>query len=354
MKRSTRGISCIVSFLVVIAIVSASAVLSASGALRKPTYAAGDQWVYVLDGTLAGFPGFNSSQGTFHLGLIGFVYVNVIGSATVQASNASVSAVRVDSRANGYLNGTFSVPGAGSGQISGSFSTTSTEFWEAQAYLPIESLGTTSYHANVMLGITTPLVFDLRVNSTTSFSSIPPFDLDVGQNASVGFATHLELNSTVTAFFRTMTSQNTTDLASTWHRDVLSRENVSVEAGTFSTYKLNQTLGSFPGIPSGLSGSGNETAYFSNDVGFYVKRVAYENGTPAAEIRLRSYSYGAGPPAAFGVTQVLLYIVLPIAIVVLLTVLLWRRRKARIQGQASPPAPSAAQSQELGGKDRAR
>src|SRR3989454_7600739 len=56
----------------------------------------------------------------------------------------------------------------------------------------------------------------------------------------------------------------------------------------FRSYKLNQTLGSFPGIPSGLSGGGNETAYFSNDVGFYVKRVAYENGTDRKSTRLNS------------------------------------------------------------------
>src|SRR5712692_741669 len=349
-KRSIRGISGIVSILVVFAIVSS--LPTANGALRKPTYAAGDKWTYVLSGTLAGFPGFNTSQGTFHLGLVGFVYVNVIGSGIVLVNNGSVSAVRVDSRATGFLNGTFSVPGAGNGQISGSFTTTSTEFWEEQAYLPIESLGTTSYHADVTLGITTPLIFDLRVNATTSFASIPPFELDVGQNASAAFTAHVELNSTFTAFFRTMTSNNVTDLSSTWHRDVLSRENVSVEAGTFSAYKLNQTLGSFPGIPSRLSGGGNETAYFSNDVGFYVKRVAYENGTPAAEMRLRSYSFGAGPPSGFSVTQILLIIAVPVAIVLLLALFLWRRRKDRIQGGASPRTPSAPDGQ--GGNDRAR
>src|SRR5207245_10372999 len=203
-------------------------------------------------------------------------------------------------------------------------------------------------------GITTPLVFDLRVNATTSYSSIPPFELDVGQNASAAFAAHVELNSTFTAFFRTMTSHNETDLSSTWHRDVLSRENVSVEAGTFSSYKLNQTLGSFPGIPSGLSGGGNETAYFSNDVGFYVKRVAYENGTPAAEMRLRSYSYGAGPLSGLSVIQIGLIVAVPVAVALLLAFLLWRRRKARIQGRASPRRPPTTDSHENGGHHGAR
>src|SRR2546430_15598767 len=75
-------------------------------ALHKPTYAAGDHWVYVLDASLSTFPGFNGSQGTFQFGLIGFVYVNVIGPANVLAGNASIPAIRVDSRATGYLNGT--------------------------------------------------------------------------------------------------------------------------------------------------------------------------------------------------------------------------------------------------------
>src|SRR3989442_39317 len=196
-------------------------------------------------------------------------------------------------------------------------------------------------HADVSCGLRRPFAFALGVIATTPSSSTPPFELDVGQNASAAFAAPVELNSTFTAFFRTMTSHNETDLSSTWHRDVLSRENVTVEAGTFSSYKLNQTLGSFPGIPSGLSGGGNETPYFSNNVGFYVKRVAYDNGTPAAEIRLRPYSYGPAPPTVITATQILLLIVLPVAVSGLPAVLLWRRRKARIHGHASPPTPSA-------------
>src|SRR3989454_8967272 len=122
----------------------------------------------------------------------------------------------------------------------------------------------------------------------------------------------------------------------------------------FRSYKLNQTLGSFPGIPAGLPGGGNETAYFSNDVGFYVKRVAYENGRPAAEMRLRSYSYGASPPSGLSAIQLLLIIAVPAAIVLLLALLLWRRRKARIQGGTSPGTPPATEGHEKGGNHGAR
>lgn len=355
MKRFSRGASsAVVLFVMLTVALSVSGITGAS--LKKPTYAAGDQWVYVLEGSLNTFPGFKASLGPFQFGLVGFVYVNVIGPATVLVGNTSIPSIRVDSRATGFLNGTFPVPGGGgTAQVQGSFSTSSTEFWENQAYLPIESQGTSSYHADVTYGfITTSLVADLRLNATTSVATIPPFELDVGQNATAGFTTHAELNSTFSVFGRTMSSQNETNLSSIWRRDVLSRENVTVEAGTFSAYKLNQTLASFPGIPTGLSGGGNETAYFSNDVGFYVKRVAYENGTPAAEMRLRSYSFGAGPPSGFSTTQILLIVAVPVAIVLLLALLLWRRRKARIQERTSPRTPSATDGPKEGGNHGAR
>ena len=353
MSRLIRGVSSIVVLIVVIAAVFASA--PSRAALHKPTYAAGDHWVYILDASLSTFPGFNGSQGTFQFGLIGFVYVNVIGPANVLAGNASIPAIRVDSRATGYLNGTVPGPGGvGTAQLTGSFATSSTEFWEDQSYLPIQSHGTSSYDADVTYIFTTKLLADFRVNATTSVSAIPPFDLDVGQNATAKLATHLEANSTFSVFGRTMSSQNETNLSSEWRRDVLSLENVTVEAGTFSAYKLNQTLAGFPGIPAGLSGGGNETAYFSNDVGFYVKRVAYENGTPAGEMRLRSYSYGAGPPSGLSAIQLLLIIAVPAAIVLLLVLLLWRRRKARIQGGTSPGTPPATEGHEKGGNHGAR
>jgi len=97
--RLSRGVSSIVVLFVLIAAVFASA--PSRGALHKPTYAAGDHWVYVLDASLSTFPGFNASQGTFQFGLIGFVYVNVIGAVNVLAGNGSIPAIRVDSRATG-------------------------------------------------------------------------------------------------------------------------------------------------------------------------------------------------------------------------------------------------------------
>src|SRR5207244_11016782 len=92
LKSSIRGISGIVSILLVFAIVSSMP--PTNGALRKPMYAPGDKWVYVLDGSLGGSPGFNASQGTFHLALVGLVYVSVIGSGIVLVNNGSLSPVR--------------------------------------------------------------------------------------------------------------------------------------------------------------------------------------------------------------------------------------------------------------------
>src|SRR2546422_2860141 len=213
-SRLGRGVLSIVVLIVVTAAVLASA--PSRGAWHKPTYAAGDHWVYVPDASLSTFPGFNASQGTFQFGLIGFVYVNVIGAVNVLAGNGSIPAIRVDSRATGYLNGTFPGPGGvGTAQLTGSFETSSTEYWEDQSYLSIHSHGTSSYDADVTYIFTTKLVADLRVNATTSVSAIPPFDLDVGQSATANLTSHVELNSTFSVFGRTMSSQNETNLSST-------------------------------------------------------------------------------------------------------------------------------------------
>ncbi len=336
-----RGTSGLVA-LVIVSVLLLGTPFTARASLLKPTYAPGDKWVYILDGSITQFPGLNASQiRNLRFDLVGMVDVKVIGPANVVAGNASVRAVRVDTRATGYLNGSFSVQGGGTAQVTGSFTTDTSEFWEDQAYLPISSNSTTSYRADVTyFFVTTPLAADLRVNASTSISPIPRFDLDVGQSANATLDTHLELNSTFTIFQRTTTMQNSTNVSSGWRREVLSQETVGVKAGTFSAYKLNQTLGGFPGFPSGVA-AGNETAYFSNDVGFYVQRTAYQNGTPSAEMRLKSYSYGAGPPSGLSVVDLLFYVAIPVvAAILLIFVVLGRRRKARIQrrvSQATPP-----------------
>ena len=250
--------------------------------------------------------------------------------ANFVVGNASVPSVRVDTRATGYLNGSFSVQGGGTAQVTGTFTTDTSEFWEDQAYLPISSNSTTSYRADITyFFVTTPLAADLRVNASTSIAPIPRFDLNVGQAANTTLNTHLELNSTFTIFHQTTTMQNSTNVSSGWRREVLSLESVSVRAGT---------LGGFPGLPSGVA-NGNETAYFSNDVGFYVQRTAYENGTPAAEMRLKSYSYGAGTPSGLSVVDLLIYVAIPVVVAILIFLILRRRRKARIQGRVSEAAP---------------
>src|SRR2546422_3904720 len=82
--RLIRGVSSIVVLFVVTAAVLATPAPS-RGALHKPTYAAGDHWVYILDASLSTFPGLNASQGTFQFGLIGVVYVTVMRAVNVVA-----------------------------------------------------------------------------------------------------------------------------------------------------------------------------------------------------------------------------------------------------------------------------
>src|SRR5207249_11030184 len=109
---------------------------------------------------LTRFPGCNAGRGALQFTIVGLVYVNVVGPATVLAGNMSIPSVRVDSRATGFLNGAFAVPNGVTAQVRGSFTTSSTEYWEDQAYMAIESRSTSSYHADVTYGSTTSLVAD--------------------------------------------------------------------------------------------------------------------------------------------------------------------------------------------------
>jgi hypothetical protein len=321
----------------------------ASGALLRPTYTAGDRWAYVLTGSLDSLPGLNASQmGTFRFDLVGRVDVSVLGPSSVPSGSGTISGVAVDTTASGFLNGTFAVPNLGTAQVTGTFSARTSELWEGRAYLPIQSNTTTSYVADVRLVITTSLAATVRVNASQSAASVPPFDLDVGQNTSAALQTHVVVNSTVTIAGATRSSDNRTDLSSVWRREVLSREPVTVDAGTFTAYKLNQTLGNFPGI-GGLSGGSNETAYFSNETGYYVKRDAYANGTRVAEMRLKSYSYGA-KASGFGLTDWLL-IVAAVAVGSILVLLYWKRRKKRIPEAPSGVPRSTTLERQGGGKD---
>lgn len=321
----------------------------AAGALSKPTYTAGDRWVYVLTGSFNSLPGLNSNQtGTFHFDLVGRAEVNVLGPSSVPSGGVVIPAVAIDTSASGFLNGTFAIPNLGTARVTGSFTARTSEMWEDRAYLPIRSNTTTSYLADVTFVIATTLTATVRANTSVSVAAIPPFDLEIGQSASAALQTHLIVNSTVTVAGRTQSSENRTDLSSVWRREVLSREPVTVEAGTFTAYKLNQTGGSFPGI-GGISGGSNETAYFSNETGYYVKRDAYANGTQVAEMRLKSFSYGART-SAFGLVDALL-LVAAVAVGLVLVLTYWRRRKKRIPEGPSGGPQSTTVEMQGGGKD---
>jgi len=321
----------------------------AAGALSRPIYTAGDRWAYVLTGSLDSLPGLNASQmRTFRFDLVGRVDVSVLGPSSVPSGSDTISGVAVDTSAYGFLNGTFAVPNVGTAHVTGTFTTRTSEIWEDRAYLPIRSNSTTSYSADVTLGFSTPLTAAIRANARASVATIPPFELEVGQNASAALQTYLVVNSTFTVAGRTQSSENQTDVSSVWRREVLSRESVTVEVGTFTAYKLNQTVGSFPGI-GGLSGGSNETAYFSNETGYYVKRDAYENGTHVAEMRLKSYSYGARG-TTFGVMDWLL-LVAAAAVGGVLVLIYWKRRKKRIPEPPSGAAEPTTVERTRGGND---
>jgi len=311
---------------------------SSPAAAQKPTYAPGDRWIYDLRGSLESFPGVNASDvGTFSFGLLGRVDTAVAGTESVVVGGQTVPAVRVDTRTTGFLNGTFSAPGLpGSVSVTGSFTSAMTELWETQAYLPVASMGTTTYVATFSYGVSFDISAGVRANATTAYISILPFDLGVGNTSTTAFTSHLVINTTVSGFGAPLSSDNETTVAGNWTRQNLAATTVTVDAGTFAVVEMNQTVTSFAGLGGIVPTTGaNETAYFSSAAGNYVRRDAYANGTHVASLTLESYSYGAGVVAGLSVVDVLLLVLVPIAALVIV-IFLFRRRKRQ-----TPVVPEA-------------
>jgi hypothetical protein len=312
---------------------------AARAKLEKPTYVAGDRWVYDLRGSLGALPGTNASElGNFSFDLIGRVDVDVVGTGSAVVGGSTIPVVQVATRATGFLNGTFEFPNGtfGSGSVTGSFTSVGTEIWETSAYLTVSSTGTTTYLASISLFITIDLTMAIRLESTTEYAAIPEFGLDVGGSASTSFTSEVLANTTISGFGDPISEENTTTVVGTWSREVLRETSVTVDAGTFAALELNQTLSGFPGLAGLIPSAGaNETAYWSNAAGNYVKREAYANGTEVAEMTLRSSTYPYRP--GLSALEIALYAGVPIAVVAAVAALLLVRRR---RGRKPTPAPA--------------
>ena len=262
--------------------------------------------------------------------------------------------VRVETHASGFLNGTFAILGNTTIDVSGTFSAEGSEVWEGEEYMPVASNSSTGYVIDVTLLVTTRVTANLWVNATTTYGSLPPFNLSVGDSVSAPFTSEVTAATSFSFFGFGQHMENRTSVAGSWTRQVLRQENVTVEAGTFSTYRMNESLGGFPGLAAVAPASGaNETAWFSNDAGYYVKRVAYVNGSPVAEMRLKSYTYPASP-SGLSLLDVVLITAVPIAVFALLLTLALRRRKARrsaAKGSSGAGPVGELPPREPGGKE---
>jgi hypothetical protein len=308
----------------------------ASAAVQRPSYSAGDRWVYILEGSLNALPGLNDTGISFSvLTLAGRVEVEVLGAAERTIAGASVRGFEVATRTTAFLNGTFTVPGGPSplpAIVSGTFTSQLVELWEDQSFFAVESRDTATYQVDVAYIVPIHIEVRTRTNATTSVRSDPLFPLDVGQRATAAHTTDLTANATVIAFGIESAAEDQTVISTNWSREVLSQESITVEASTFAAYRMNQSLTSFPGLGGVPSvPGGNDDAFWSNDVGSYVKRVASVNGTSVAELRLQSYRYGSAGdalvPASIGLGL--------LAGGALIAVLFLRRRRKR----ATPAGP---------------
>jgi hypothetical protein len=324
-------------------------------ALERPSYSPGDRWVYVVEGSMSGLPGMNDTgNGTFALDLAGRVAVEVAGFEDVDVNGTPTRAVRVLTRTSAYLNGMFEIPGFPVPvAVTGTISANASELWEDRGYQTIASSGTSTTIADVSFVITTRFEVRIRTFANVSVVQVNPFPLDVNETATASVRTDLVVNSTFVALGNETTFEERTTVDSEWRRGVLALETVRVDAGDFPAYRLNQTLGGFPGIPvTAASSEDYEIAHFSNDVGFYVKRVAYTNGTPTTEMRLKSYTYAARAPAFPWLPISLLVAVAVVAGIVLA---LWWRSRRRHDRVASRSDEGGRNERECGpGDGRAR
>jgi len=276
-----------------IAFVLASILALASAAtglaVDRPAYMAGDRWVYELSGSLGGLPGMNETD-------IGSFSLSVAARVEVAVRSAADAGLEVSTRTTGYLNGTFELPDGsipGTVTVTGTLTSVRTETWEPDGFLAVEARDRTTYVADVALFLPVRFEVDLWTNATTLVDAGAVFPLEVGGRATASLETNVSVDTIVRAFGSTMRSSNETTISSEWSREALAEETVTVEAGTFRAVRLNQSLGAFPGIPvlGGVPG-GNETAFWSNDVRYYVRTTAYVNGTPALTMQLKSFTAG--------------------------------------------------------------
>ncbi len=320
------------TFVLALVVSGAAGYLTAGAAgagLERPVYMAGDRWTYVLQSSLGTLPGFNRSGGVFGLALNGLVDVEVLGPAQASVGGMQVPGVQVATHTSGVLNGSFGFPGNATIRASGSFTGDSSEVWEGQDHLPTVSNASSTYVISVSRGIPLSLQVEVWLNASTEYASLPTFNLSVGDTAEAPFTSEVSVATAATAFGFSAYNRSRGTVVGTWSRQVLAAENVTVEAGTFSTYRLNESLGSFPGLGVMVPGTAaNETAWFSNSVGYYVKREAFVNGTPVAEMQLQSYTYPASP-GGFTLPQIALIVGVAILAVTAVVLFLFRRRRGK-------------------------
>ncbi len=333
--------------MLAVAVIVGIVLLAPSGstraALERPAYSPGDRWVYVLSGPL-GIPGFNDTQnGTFALTLAGRVEVEVAGFEDADVNGTPTRAARVLTRTTGFINGTFDVPGLPTpAAVAGTISSNASELWEDRGYQIIRSAGNSETVLDVTLIVSTRFEVRIRTSANVSVVQADPFPLEVGVNATASLHQDVFLSSTFVALGNVTSFEGRSVIDTDWQRQVLALETVHVDAGDFSAYRLNQSLLGFPGLPFAVPSPGDyEIAHFSNDVGFYVKRVAYTNGTQAAELRLKSYTYAARAPPFPWLPLIL---VVAAAVAVATALVLWRRSRRRRERRAPPaggPGPGA-------------
>lgn len=331
--------------LLVPALLAPLAAPGVRGALERPVYAPGNRWTYVLTSDLDELPGSeNATEIDATLQLSARMDVEVVGDGEVQVGGKAVPTVVAKASLNGFLNGTVMIPQDPVPLVvetTGTVAMNATEEWEGEGYWPVSSRGTVTFNLEVVISIVTATIsMESVLDVLSSVTYDRTFPLDVGDVVNVMVATNTTVVTTTEVLGMTMTGEASNTSESTVRREVVGMERVSVEAGTFDTYRMEQGIVPTGGLGLlGLPLGTNETAFFAPSVGNYVRRDLYANGTQVGEVRLKSFSFGGAlDPLVLGLLGGAAVLAVALA-----GWWYWRRRGRRTQPPSEPPVQEGGQ-----------
>ncbi len=277
-----------------------------SAEMTVPELESGDKWTYEVEMTESGMK--ISGDWTYE----------VKGEKTVSGHEV------YDMSLDGEGSATMEIPSIG----------TATMDFTVEGYHYLRTNDLATVKENMTMEMSTSLMgIEVSIQMFLEMSYDPPmndfgFPLDVGKEwTSTSSAT------TTSAFAMTMGDQSQTESETDTESETSSfkcesTESISVSAGTFESYKTNQSEDDDSYVHN----------YVSEESGMFVKSEVYdEDGELQVSMQLKSYSYGEGQDVLDLMDYLWLIIVIVIIVVVIAAVAGVRSRRSKREIPPPPP-----------------